>query len=360
MYMKHAVWAGLFLAVGCGDTPSQPVAPVAPPKPAPVPSALDVTPSRWAFLDIGESVTFTTEIRDTRELPIADFPVVWSSSNPSAVTVDRTGTAVAVGQGKATLTATAGPITVDIRTVSAMYPIHFDYREEVPPEQRARFRDAANYFMLALADNDPGPTFVERTEICRGPEWEIPPVFISGLLIIVDIKEEARWVAAAGWCHKNDAGLPVVGRIRISPILMEREPDADYERVIRHEMGHILGIGTGWPLSGMNDGDPHFAGTEAVIAFDAAGGTDYTGGKVPVKGRIHWPSSIFGCEVMASGCAHLGIISPTSAITLGAIADRGFVVDMSMADPYTIPPENIAGSIVPSLPDTYLTLREDK
>ena len=69
----------------------------------------------------------------------------------------------------------------------------------------------------------------------------------------------------------------------------------------------------------------------AIEAFDAAGGTDYTGAKVPVTFRRggHWR---FRGELMSPFGG-----SALSAITVQALADLGYVVDVSQADPFRLP-----------------------
>ena len=104
-----------------------------------------------------------------------------------------------------------------------------------------------------------------------------------------------------------------------------------------HEMGHVLGIGTLWPsadlvrnLSVGNPGnDTHFVGPLAIAAFDAAGGTGYTGGeKVPVENNgqagsadAHWRESVLGNELMTSGLNSGS--NPLSAITIQSLAAVG-------------------------------------
>ena len=51
--------------------------------------------------------------------------------------------------------------------------------------------------------------------------------------------------------------------------------------------------------------DTYFAGPLAIAAFDAAGGTAYTGEKVPVENNAvagqadaHWRESVLGSELM--------------------------------------------------------------
>lgn len=117
-----------------------------------------------------------------------------------------------------------------------------------------------------------------------------------------------------------------------------------FHYVALHEIGHSLGIGTGSPWSSMLQTHPHttppdyyFPGPLAIAAFDAAGGRDYKGHRVPVSNsgasgdKIHWRYVVFGPEIMA------GIAPVISAITVQALADLGHVVDVSKADPFALP-----------------------
>ena len=92
--------------------------------------------------------------------------------------------------------------------------------------------------------------------------------------------------------------------------------------------------------------DPHFNGPLAIEAFDAAGGTNYTAGaKVPVDAyETHWR---FGGELMGAGGSAL------SAITVQSLADLGYVVDVSQADPFQLP------SSAKAVADKGLDLRND-
>ena len=221
------------------------------------------------------------------------------------------------------------------------------YRDSVPEEYRARFQDAADYFSAVLSE-----TRVRARTVVDAPMHQahsctdIPldePREVTGLLIVVAIQE--LWadgiLAAASPCKSTLNERPYVGRVTFHPrSLKEHAPDADFERLARHEFLHVLGFGTTLPWQRLTNRtgteDPHFLGMNAVAAFNAAGGASYTGGKVPVyRGTGHWRDTVLGCEVMSRGCRRR--VSPTSAITLAALIDLGYRVDLSMADPYTLP-----------------------
>ena len=96
--------------------------------------------------------------------------------------------------------------------------------------------------------------------------------------------------------------------------------------------------------------DTHFAGPLAVAAFDAAGGTGYTGGeKVPVEndgeaGRAdgHWRETVFRVELMTP-TLDFGV-EPLSAVSIQSLADVGYRVDVSQADAYSLPNLNAASA----------------
>ena len=119
-----------------------------------------------------------------------------------------------------------------------------------------------------------------------------------------------------------------------------------------HEIAHVLGVGALWTELGYfqnpSDADQHFNGPLAIAAFDAAGGRDYSGAKVPVEGG-HWRGSVFGDELMTpTGTGAL------SAITVQSLADLGYVVDITQADPYTLPAAVQASAmqavVIPAIP----------
>jgi hypothetical protein len=130
------------------------------------------------------------------------------------------------------------------------------------------------------------------------------------------------------------------------------EQNGDLLDVALHEMAHVLGVGTLWgnfetllinpSLPSSPGADTHFSGSRAVAAFDAAGGTAYTGGaKVPVdngadvgSSDAHWREAVLLLELMTPELTP-GIGNPLSAITTGSLADLGYSVNSSAADPFT-------------------------
>ena len=166
-------------------------------------------------------------------------------------------------------------------------------------------------------------------------------------------------LAVAGPCYRRVAsGLPVVARITIDTDDLEGASSTLLRQLMLHEMGHSLGFGIRWNASSLLRNpsldrheqeirpppDTHFVGPLAVAAFDAAGGTSYSSGKVPVAnvggaGRAdsHWRESALGHELMTP-ILTVGQAQPLSAITIQSMADLGYGVDVSRAESYTLPP----------------------
>ena len=173
---------------------------------------------------------------------------------------------------------------------------------------------------------------------------------VDGLLILfgaTSIDGASGVLASAGPCYvRTRSYIPVVGRVFIDEADIDRLPAGTglYD-VALHEIAHVLGFGTLWSLRNPSEGaadpaaaDTHFPGSNAVAAFNSAGGASYTGGKVPVENGGddgHWRSSIFAGELMAPAIS-VSRTSPLSATTIQALADMGYSVSAGLADAFTI------------------------
>jgi hypothetical protein len=127
------------------------------------------------------------------------------------------------------------------------------------------------------------------------------------------------------------------------------EASGGLNAVILHEMGHVLGIGTLWSDFGLLQNpsgttvlDTWFSGAQALIGFNAIGGSTYTGGqKVPVENKGgqgtangHWRETVLGRELM-TGYLETGA-TPLSVLTVRSLTDLGYTVDVSRADAFSM------------------------
>ena len=165
-------------------------------------------------------------------------------------------------------------------------------------------------------------------------------------------------LAYAGPCYRRlSSGLPVISTITLDSDDLAVRSASTNRQTILHEMGHALGFGTRWytfsllrkpSLNRFGDRispppDTHFVGPLAAAAFDAAGGSAYTEGKVPVEHLggagnrdAHWRESVLEHELMTPTLSR-GRTQPLSAITIQSLADMGYGVDVTRAEAYSLP-----------------------
>lgn len=115
--------------------------------------------------------------------------------------------------------------------------------------------------------------------------------------------------------------------------------------VLTHELAHALGFGILWPskfLDQSKPGAPRYLGPRGVAAYAKLGGG--AAGGVPLEpgglgsGSLHWDERRFGNELM-SAAVKTGP-NPLSALTLAAMEDLGYSVDLAQAQPYVLPAPN--------------------
>lgn len=147
----------------------------------------------------------------------------------------------------------------------------------------------------------------------------------------------------------SGAGLPAVGCLKFDVADVARlEVNGEFDEVVLHEMGHVIGVGTIWQDKGvlsferntcLTSRSPKFIGTGAVTEYAQLGGS----GDVPVEmegGRGtacgHWSEKVFGNELM-TGFLNSGNVNPFSRMTVASLDDLGYTVDLSRAAPYDLP-----------------------
>ena len=61
--------------------------------------------------------------------------------------------------------------------------------------------------------------------------------------------------------------------------------------------------------------------------------------------RSHWRETTFDSEVMTGFSEAVGVPQPLSRVTIAAMRDIGYTVDMSAADPYTLPTPRVVEGV---------------
>ena len=219
---------------------------------------------------------------------------------------------------------------------SGSYDIEIEFLGGLTLQQQAAFDGAsARWSRIIRADLPPFDLRGQTIDDCL--------VFAQGAVI----DGPSGILGEAGprmW--RDDTLLPAVGVMRFdSADLTRMESDGSLENVIFHEMGHVLGMGTMWEEMGLLQGagsiNPTFTGPAAMEEFGKLLGA---GGPRPVpvenKGRPgtrdgHWRETVFGNELMT------GILdaaaNPVSRLTIAALQDMGYTVDLDAADAFVLP-----------------------
>jgi Leishmanolysin/Bacterial pre-peptidase C-terminal domain len=142
---------------------------------------------------------------------------------------------------------------------------------------------------------------------------------------------------------RNGSFIPYYGSMEFDTAdLASMERDGSLYSVILHEMGHVLGIGTIWDLTGLLQGagtnTPIFVGARATAEYNTIFNASARGVPVEQNGGAgtrdsHWDEELFGNELMSG---YIGsATNPLSRITVASLADLGYTVNMAAADPYT-------------------------
>ena len=303
-------------------------------------------------------------------------PLEWttSSSNVASVASEIANDSIivnAVTVGSATIAVTAtdpGGLSATDEfevLVAGAFDMEVLFTDDVEEIHRERIRAARDTWESALAPTELADVVFNSTAVCYGMVADLTTVDDHVAYVHVDsIDGPGTIVARATYCHvRNTDGTPIVSGVRFD------EADIDtlfsYGRlqdVAVHEFAHGLGFHRSYwrSLNKLDEGaDPHFKGPRAIAAFNAAGGTTYTGEKVPITSPVtgHWRESVFGTELMSPRLS-LRVSNPFSAITIQAMADVGYVVNASVAEafdlPNTAPPDPAADA-----PQGILDLRDD-
>lgn len=149
----------------------------------------------------------------------------------------------------------------------------------------------------------------------------------------------------AGPCAlRSGSNLPVYGVVQLdSDDLARLEVDRVLEAVALHEIGHVLGFGSLWQQrqlrAGSGSNDPRYTGRGANEAYAKLGGT----GHVPleIEGGLgsrdsHWRESVLGNELM-TGSINSGVLNPLSTVTVRAMEDLNYTVNLEGAMDYRLP-----------------------
>jgi hypothetical protein len=191
---------------------------------------------------------------------------------------------------------------------------------------------------------------------CNGHAAEFDGRVVDDLEIFVNIAPidgPSGTLAQAGPCAittRNGRLLPVLGATTFDSEDFDALDATQLRAVIFHEIGHVVGIGTLWDIepdsvdhlvTGKGTADPRYIGTSGVAEYHDLGGPDPD---IPVANTggsgtrdAHWREATFGAEVMTGYSEGPGTAQPISSMTIGSVADLGYLVDPGAAESYALP-----------------------
>ena len=231
------------------------------------------------------------------------------------------------------------------------FDIELVFLDQVTEFQKNVIQYTARRWMSVIVEDLPDYIFTQGfSGTCGGQSYEIPSgEQIDDLRIYVSTSVSSTFAIGRGGPQmlRETTHLPVVGCMAIKVNLTSRLLNTPL-----HEIGHVLGFGTLWGKFGFiqdlswsdSSADTHFNGPRAIAAFDDAGGGNYGGKKVPVQKRDggHWRFIALHNEIMLPARSGEGVLS---AITVQSLADLGYGVDVTQADPYTVHRTAASGKI---------------
>lgn len=313
---------------------------------------------------------------------VSGLEATYTSSNTSVATTTAAGvlTAAASGSGVSTIVASYGSaadtvtLTVDAcgAGVTGSYPI--DLRNVGPglsAEVQAAFNCASARIRSLIKSGVSTVNFGSNyTTVpgCFGYTVNAGTV-TTGVIILMrvaPIDGAGGTLGRAGPCDvRSTSRLAVIGLMEFDEADMAAlVSNGTLVEVILHEMLHVVGIGPTWRdatfipslYTGPTD-DPGFFGQTALRACrEEHGGNSTCATQVPIENCTgisgcgdgtrygHWRELVFEQELMTG---YIDIPrSPLSRMTIGALGDLGYNVDLDQAEDYMLPTPNLMAGLV--------------
>lgn len=164
-------------------------------------------------------------------------------------------------------------------------------------------------------------------------------------------------IAQSGPCLMRGDGLPIISSMRFrTSYIATLVTNNQLIDVMTHEMLHGIGFNSTVFAARPDSAHPLIinAGTRTAAFIGANAKLACLGFSPTVSSTCspsipldstgvvgtqddHWRETRFKSELMTGFIESPGVRMPLSAMTIGAMADIGFTVNMSLADPYTLP-----------------------
>lgn len=350
--------AGVLVA-GCHDS-------TAPPRPARVVLSAG---SISGTVNAAVSPTPTFTVLDDAGKPITKVAVTVAVSSGggtlSGAPTASTGSSTPVGTwvlgpapGANTLTVTVAGVTPAVLTATARSAYSVDLRFVGPTPDAsvlAAFQAAKarieTVVTTDLSDVSTTTYDIASCGLTGGPQVTEPVDDIIIYAAVDSIDGPGGILGSSGPCYVRNVtnGLPVIGVMHFDKAdLQNLVNTGQLNDVILHEMLHSLGVGTLWQgdrlTINFGTSTTAFIGGQAIAECQATGGGAVCASSVPLENTgqvgtrdVHWRETTFKTELMTGFISAAGTPNPLSRITVGSLADLGYVVNLGAADTYTVP-----------------------
>lgn len=218
------------------------------------------------------------------------------------------------------------------------------------------FTGAASFWNNVITAGSKGYTFSSNfnTNARCGVAYTFPAgTTLKGLAIlsqVAAIDGSGGILGQAGPCYLQNS-FPIVGIMTFDSADSNKlVASGQFDEVIIHEMGHVIGIGSLWSYHGLVSNPctsspcthvPTYTGQYGIEGFEALGDS----GEVPVSNErgqgtwnAHWNEAYFDYELM-TGFLNSNSPNPLSILSVKSLKDLGYTVNLGSAEDYSIPSE---------------------
>ena len=269
---------------------------------------------------------------------------------------------------------TAAGCTTNSTTTA--FEITLCFRSAMSTNQRTAFLNASAKWSAAVTGDLPaaavGPIDSIGTVCPASSELNMNVDDIVIFATVQPIDGVNGILGQTGICEIRNTGfLPYVAFMKFDDADLDAlDTQGTLGLVVLHEMGHALGIGSLWSLLHLTNSpssqsaspppDTYFSGVNAIAAFDALGGTGYSGKKVPIENlygpgtiNVHWRYSVMKTELMSGFIGSAA--KPLSLISIRSLQDLGYAVNAAAADAYSL----AGGGLLSEIPAKMTVLEND-
>jgi hypothetical protein len=203
------------------------------------------------------------------------------------------------------------------------------------PEMKQAVNDAADFWESIIVGNNSGTDHNIEIEVSGenqgGPNAQGGAPLAGATFTETMTNSNGNVLSTAGAASVNTNAV----------VFEELTSDIDlFTNVMKHEFGHVVGIGTLWEANDLIDPDNsvYNADTNAgeiygeLLGREGSEDVPLTSGEGPGSDNGHWREEVFGNELMSHESEGPGISQPLSELTIASLEDIGWEVDYDLAE----------------------------